>query len=82
MIILIIFLDMSATFHYYSLALGVFQYFVPLALMTFFYSMVAATIWRRRDICQVQVASHRVHRQIAMLNGKRKVRKIDRWERP
>jgi hypothetical protein len=53
----LIFLDVGATFHYYSLALCVFQYFLPLALMTYFYSMVAATIWRRRDICQVRCES-------------------------
>ena len=52
-----IFTDMGDTFHYYSLALCVFQYFLPLALMTYFYSMVAATIWRRRDICQVRCGS-------------------------
>jgi hypothetical protein len=44
---------MDTKFHYYSLALCLIQYFFPLAFMTYFYSMVAATIWRRRDICQV-----------------------------
>jgi hypothetical protein len=68
---------MDTMYHYYSLVLCVFQYFLPLALMTYFYSMVAATIWRRRDICQVQAATQRGHRQIAMLNGKRKVRNMN-----
>jgi hypothetical protein len=65
---------MDNAFHYYSLALCIFQYFLPVLLMTYFYLMVATTIWKQQGTIQVQ-QSHtaRNTRDLNMLNGRKKV---------
>ena len=66
--------DVDLTFHISSLVFLCLQYFLPVALMTYFYSMVAKTIWSRRDICEMMDGtSHKLTKELQMLKSKRKV---------
>ena len=66
---------MDLATHIYSVVTLVVQYFLPVGLMIYFYSMVAKTIWSRRDICEmIDGTSHRLHKELQMLRSKRKVR--------
>jgi len=68
--------DMDVIFHVYSVVFLLLQYVLPVILMTYFYWMVAKTIWSRRDICQLMDGhTHRSNKEMQMLKSKRKVRK-------
>ena len=61
-------------FHYYSLALCVFQYFLPVLLMTYSYLMVATTIWKQQGTIESQNSHNsRNTREVNMLHGRKKV---------
>ena len=71
---------MDLATHIYSVVTLVVQYFLPVALMIYFYSMVAKTIWSRRDICEmIDGTSHKLHKELQMLRSKRKVRLTFAW---
>ena len=69
---------MDLTFHISSLVFLFVQYFLPVALMTYFYYMVARTIWSNRDIVQLDESSYRQTRELQMLRSKRKVRGVQK----
>ena len=61
-------------FHYYSLAFCIFQYFLPVLLMTYFYWMVASTIWKRHSDGPQTENLRNNTRDLNMLNGRKRVR--------
>ena len=71
----IFFIEMeSEAFHYYSLAFCIFQYFLPVLLMTYFYWMVASTIWKRHSDGPQTENLRNNTRDLNMLNGRKRVR--------
>ncbi len=65
---------MDLIFHVYSVVCLLIQYVLPVILMTYFYWMVAKTIWARRDICEmIDGSNHRFNKELQMLKSKRKV---------
>ncbi|TRY80947.1 hypothetical protein TCAL_04728 [Tigriopus californicus] len=70
-------LDVDLFFHISSVLFTIIQYFLPVVLMTYFYSMVAKTIWSRRDICELMDGtSHKAEKELQMLKSKRKMIKM------
>ncbi|XP_059097322.1 RYamide receptor-like isoform X2 [Tigriopus californicus] len=69
--------DVDLFFHISSVLFTIIQYFLPVVLMTYFYSMVAKTIWSRRDICELMDGtSHKAEKELQMLKSKRKMIKM------
>lgn len=69
--------DVDLFFNISSVVFIIIQYFVPVVLMTYFYSMVAKTIWSRRDICELMDGtSHKAEKELQMLKSKRKMIKM------
>ena len=69
-------LDMESLFyHYYSLFLIIFQYFIPVLIMTYSYVMVAFTIWRKRGNIDGQTSNSMRNnkRELNLLNGRKRV---------
>ena len=70
-------LDMESLFyHYYSLFLIIFQYFIPVLIMTYSYVMVAFTIWRKRGNIDGQTSNSMTRsntRELNLLNGRKRV---------
>ena len=65
---------MNDEFHYYSLALCIFQYFLPVLLMTYSYLMVATTIWKQKGTIESQHSHNSKNtRETNMLHGRKKV---------
>ena len=68
--------EMDDAFHYYSLAMCIFQYFLPVLLMTYSYLMVASTIWKQQGSIEVQHSLNATNtRDANLLNGRKKVQK-------
>ena len=69
--------DVSLAFHYYSLALCIFQYFLPVGLMTYSYLMVATTLWKQQgNIIGDQHSQRNSTRDGNMLTGRKKMIKM------
>ena len=65
----------SLFYHYYSLFLIIFQYFIPVLIMTYSYVMVAFTIWRKRGNIDGQTSNSMRNnkRELNLLNGRKRV---------
>merc|ERR1712012_1420639 len=71
--------EMDQTFHIISLVFLFLLYILPVMLMTFFYSMVAKTIWSHRNEISVLMDTNsiaRVAKELQMLKSKRTMIKM------
>lgn len=69
--------EMNDEFHYYSLALCIFQYFLPVLLMTYSYLMVATTIWKQKGTIESQYSHNSKNtRETNMQHGRKKMIKM------